>query len=179
LNIGTGGVSLTALIFAKAAGATTIITSSSDEKLQYAKSTFGIDQIINYKTHPNWSEEVNRITKGHGADHIIEAGGVGTIEQSLESVAMGGVVSVIGFLTSVSEKGVPNITLLSLLKACIVRGILGGSKQQLEEAVRFIASRELPVPVGKTFSFSREEIIEALKYLESGEHMGKVCINLD
>ncbi|KAI9833932.1 MAG: hypothetical protein M1819_003441 [Sarea resinae] len=84
LLLGTGGVSLTALIFAKAAGATTIITSSSDEKLEYVKSKFGVDYTINYKTHPDWAAEVQRITSGQGVDHIIEVGGVGTIQQSLE-----------------------------------------------------------------------------------------------
>jgi len=69
---------LTGLIFAKAAGATTIITSSSDEKLEHVKSKFGADYTINYKTHPNWAAEVQRITGGQGVDHVIEIGGVGT-----------------------------------------------------------------------------------------------------
>jgi len=177
--IGTGGVSLTALVFAKAAGATTIVTSSSDTKLEYVKSKFGADHTINYKTHPNWSAEVQRITNGQGVDHIIENGGPGTMQQSLESVAGGGLISIIGFLSSVSQNNMPDVTMMALLKACVVRGILGGSKQQLEEAVRFMASRELFVPVDKTFAFTREDIIAGLKYVKSGEHVGKVCINLD
>jgi NADPH:quinone reductase-like Zn-dependent oxidoreductase len=92
-----------ALIFAKAAGATTIVTSASAEKLEYVKSNFGADYTINYKTHPNWGAEVQRITKGQGANHIIEIGGVGTIQQSLDSVARGGVISIIGFLSFTSQ----------------------------------------------------------------------------
>ncbi|OAL32021.1 hypothetical protein AYO22_00891 [Fonsecaea multimorphosa] len=87
---GTGGVALTALIFARAAGATTIITSSSDEKLAAVKAKYRPDHTINYKTHPNWAAEVQRITNGDGADHIIENGGIGTIRQSIECAAMGG-----------------------------------------------------------------------------------------
>ena len=83
---------MTALIIAKAAGATTIITSSSDEKLRQVKDKYGATHTINYKTRPNWAGEIKRITDGRGVDHIIEVGGAGTIRQSLESVSMGGVV---------------------------------------------------------------------------------------
>lgn len=175
---GTGGVSLTALIFAKAAGATTIITSSSDKKLEYVKAKYGADHTINYKTHPNWAAEVKRITNGDGVDHVIEVGGVGTIEQSIESVTWGGIVSVIGFLSPLASDKMPNVTFQTLAKGAILRGILAGSKQQLEEAVKFIGNQKLSVPVDKIFSFNREDIISAFKYVESGSHIGKVCINL-
>lgn len=177
--LGTGGVSLTALIFAKAAGATTIITSSSDEKLAYIRSTFGADHTINYKTQPDWASEVQRITGGKGADHVIEVSGVGTMQQSLDSVAYGGIVTVVGYLSGFSQNDMPNVTMSALVKNCIVRGVLGGSKQQLEEAVRFVASRDLQIPMDKTFGFTCDEIIAAMKYVASGEHVGKVCINLD
>ena len=178
-SLGTGGVSLTALMLAKAAGATTIITSSSDEKLEYVKSKFGADYTINYKTHPDWAAEVRRITNGQGVNHVIEIGGVATIQQSIECVAYGGIVSLIGFLTDVAPDKMPNVTLLTLFKSCVVRGVLGGSKQQLEEAVAFIGNHELMMAMDKTFGFNRVEIIAALKYVASGEHIGKVCINLD
>jgi NADPH:quinone reductase-like Zn-dependent oxidoreductase len=143
------------------------------------KSKFGVDYTINYKTHPNWGAEVQRITMGQGANHIIEIGGVGTIQQSFDSVARGGVISVIGFLSFTSQDNIPNVTMLSVVHGCVVRGIQGGSKQQLEEAVKLMGSRELLMPVTKTFGFSRDEIIAAMKYVASGEHIGKVCINLD
>ncbi|CZR62994.1 related to zinc-containing alcohol dehydrogenase [Phialocephala subalpina] len=176
LLLGTGGVSLTALIFAKAAGATTIITSSSDKKLEYVKSKFGADYTINYKTHPNWAAEVQRITNGHGVNHILEINGAATIEQSLGSVARGGVVSVIGW--SQAPEKMPDVAMLSLRKGCAIRGVQGGSKQQLEESVRFMGNRELLSTVEKTFGFEKGDIIAALKYVASGEHIGKVCISL-
>lgn len=143
------------------------------------KTNFGADYTINYKTHPNWSTEVQRITNGQGVDHIIEVGGAATMQQSLESVASGGMISVIGFLGAVDPDKMPDVTMLTLIKGCTVRGVLGGSKQQLEEAVKFMASRELLTPVAQTFSFTREDIVAALNYVASGEHIGKVCINLD
>lgn len=122
---------------------------------------------------------MQRITNGQGVDHVIEINGTGTIEQSIESVAYGGIVSVIGFLSTVSQDKMPDVTMLALLKACVVRGIIGGSKQQLEEAVRFMGRRGLQMPVDKTFGFNRREVIAALEYVASGQHMGKVCINPD
>ncbi|CAO2649378.1 Nn.00g067630.m01.CDS01 [Neocucurbitaria sp. VM-36] len=173
---GTGGVSITGLIFAKAAGAKTIITSSSDEKLEYARS-LGADYSINYKTHPNWALEILRITDGQGADHIIENGGIGTIEQSLQCIATSGTISLIGFLSDVGQ-GQPHILMPALVEAVVVRGVRGGSKHQLEEVVRYMGKHELLMPIDKVFGFNREGIVAAFKYVASGKHIGKVCINL-
>ncbi|KAI2837245.1 hypothetical protein CBS11852_7566 [Aspergillus niger] len=177
LCLGTGGVSITGLVLAKAAGATTIITSSSDEKLQYVKEKYGVDHTINYKKTPNWAAEVQKITNGQGVDYILENGGAGTIKQSLDAVAYGGSIAVIGFLAQASQEEMPDVAALALGKGAVVRGIMTGSKQLLEEAVRFIGNRDLPVPVEKTFKFSRDQVVEAYGYLASGQHVGKICID--
>ena len=122
---------------------------------------------------------MKRITNGEGVDNVIEVGGVGTIEQSIECVTWGGIVSVIGFLSPLNDDKMPNVTVQTLLKGAVIRGILAGSKAQLEEAIKFIGVRNLPVPVDKTFAFTREGIIAAYEYVEAGQHIGKVCINLD
>ena len=101
---GTGGVSITGLILAKAAGATTIITSSSDEKLQLVKDKYGPDYVINYKTTPDWAAEAKKITGGRGVDHVFENGGSGTIKQSIDCITMGGIISVIGFLSDAKQE---------------------------------------------------------------------------
>lgn len=82
----------------------------------------------------------------------------------------------IGFLASASQEEMPDVAGLALSKGAIVRGIMIGSKQLLEEAVRFIGNRDLDVPVEKTFGFNREEVVSAFEYLTSGQHVGKVCI---
>ncbi|THY55522.1 NAD(P)-binding protein [Aureobasidium pullulans] len=174
---GTGGVSMTALQIAKAAGATTIITSSSDEKLQYVKKNFGVDHTINYKTTPNWAEEARKLTNGNGVDYIIENGGSGTIKQSLEAITMGGNISVVGFLSAAKQEDMPDVAGLALSKGCVVRGITVGSTQLLEEAIRFFSTRNVAVPVDKVFGSSREEVIKAFEYLTGGSHVGKVCID--
>ncbi|PWY67931.1 NAD(P)-binding protein [Aspergillus heteromorphus CBS 117.55] len=177
LFLGTGGVSITGLVLAKAAGATTIITSSSDEKLAHVKAKYGVDHTINYKTTPNWAAEMNKITGGNGVNYILETCGSGTIKQSLEAIAYGGIISVIGFLSPAAQEEMPDVAGLVIGKGAVVRGIMIGSKQLLEEAVQFIGARDLAIPVEKTFAFGRDQVVEALGYLASGQHVGKVCID--
>lgn len=178
LAVGTGGVSITGLILAKAAGAKTIITSSSDEKLAQVQKTYGADHVINYKTTPEWSKEVLKITNGHGADYILENGGAGTIAQSIDAVSYGGNIAVIGFLASCAQDEMPDVAALALSKGAVVRGIMVGSKQQLEDVARFVTSKNLDMPVEMVFGFSREEVVRAFEYLVSGQHIGKVCITV-
>lgn len=174
---GTGGVSIMGLILAKAAGATTIITSSSDSKLQHVQETYGADFVINYKTK-NWSQEVLKITKGHGADFIFENGGAGTIAESINAVAYGGSIAVIGFLASCPQEKMPDVAALALSKGAVVRGIMVGSRQHLEEVTRYVVDRGLKVPVEEEFGFGRDEVVAAFEYLSSGAHIGKICINV-
>lgn len=171
---GTGGVSMTGLMLARAAGARTVITSSSDEKLKLAREKYGVDHCINYKTTPDWASEANKITEGKGVDIILENGGAGTLGQSLECVARGGMISIIGFLAAADK--MPDVAGAILGKGCVVRGINVGGKPLTEDMVAFVTGKELDVPVEKEFGFSQEQVVEAYKYLESGGHVGKVAI---
>ncbi|RCI02323.1 hypothetical protein CU098_007158 [Rhizopus stolonifer] len=177
LMLGTGGLSITTLILAKAAGAVTIITSSSDEKLKYVKETYGVDYTINYKTHPDWEKEVLKITQGEGVDFILETGGNGTIVKSLTAAKAGGQVNIIGMFTQ--PETTPDLLPLILSKALNVRGIMVGSKQQFGELVRFVHSKKLRMPVEKVFGFSEEEVQAAFSKLESQTHIGKTVIRVD
>ncbi|KAL4870231.1 hypothetical protein BDV12DRAFT_207924 [Aspergillus spectabilis] len=168
LCLGTGGVSITGLILAKAAGATTIITSSSEEKLALVKSQIGADHRINYKTHPEWSKEVLKLTNGEGVDYIIESGGSGAIKESLDAVKMGGTVSVVGFLSAAAKSELPDVASLALTKAAFVRGITIGSTQLLEDVVRFVAQIGLHLLVKREFGIT----------MASRSRIGKVRIKV-
>jgi NADPH:quinone reductase-like Zn-dependent oxidoreductase len=175
---GTGGVSIIGLQVARAAGAVTIITSSSDEKLKYVKEKYGADYTINYRTHPDWQNEVLEYTGGRGVDYVIENGGIGTIQKSVESLVNGGTVALIGFLSSIPPEKRPDVTLLALMKSAVVRGILVGSKQQQEELIRFVVAKDLHFAVDKEFEFTEEGVFNAFDYLMAQSHIGKVCIKL-
>ncbi|HJT75867.1 MAG TPA: NAD(P)-dependent alcohol dehydrogenase [Gemmataceae bacterium] len=170
LTQGTGGVSLFALQFARAAGARVLITSSSDAKLERARS-LGAADGINYKTTPDWEERVRQLTGGAGVDHVVELGGAGTLGKSLRAVRMGGRISLIGVLTGGSGQVNP---LPVLMKNVCVQGIYVGSREMFEAMNRAVALHRLRPVMDRVFPFG--EVREALRYLESGAHFGKVCL---
>ncbi len=168
---GTGGVSLFALQFAKLFGAKTIITSSSDEKLERAKQ-LGADFTVNYKEREDWAKAVLEITEKRGVDHVVEVGGAGTLQKSLNAVKMGGHVAVIGVL---SGKGDFNPTSI-LMKAVKLQGIFVGSRQMFETMNKCISENNLKPVVDQVFEFS--EAREALKTMESASHFGKIVVKV-
>ena len=174
LIIGTGGVSLFGLQFAVQAGATVIVLSSSDEKLEKAKK-LGATHLVNYNTHPDWHVKVKELTNGKGVDHVLEVGGDGTLLRSLNSVKKGGHVHMIGVLAR-SEENV-NVGLHVLLNVANLRGILVGSRGTFERMNRVIEQHAIKPIVDSVFKF--EQAKEALQYLASGKHFGKIVIRID
>jgi len=172
LLLGTGGVSVLGLQLAKAAGLRTIITSSSDEKLQRARE-LGAHHTINYRTTPEWQEEVLRLTHGAGADVVLEVGGQGTVNRSVASCAMGGSVAIIGGVSGFGGEVNP-ASLLAGAKRMV--GIFVGSRAMLEHVMRFAATSEIKPVVDRVFNFDQAQ--EAYRYMESGSHFGKVVISV-
>ncbi|KAL8415021.1 hypothetical protein RB594_006014 [Gaeumannomyces avenae] len=180
---GTGGVSVCGLQIAKASGATVIVTSSSDAKLERAK-TLGADHGINYKTTPEWQGEVLRLTGGRGADVIFECGGAETLHRSLQCVSFGGLVSCIGYLSGTHEKAAsedaaaprPHVNLLALTRNSTIKGILNGPQDRFVEMNAFLADKGVRPLVERVFSL--EEGKEAMQYLASGSHFGKVVVKV-
>jgi NADPH:quinone reductase-like Zn-dependent oxidoreductase len=172
LCLGTGGVSLAALLFAKAAGARVIITSSSDEKIKRA-CILGASDGINYKRFPEWEKEVIRVTGGHGADHIIENGGAGSLNRSFEAAAFGGKVALIGFLAGV--KGDINPAIL-MMKSGSMIGIGVGSRAMFEDMNRAIEVNKIQPLVDRVFPF--EKAPDAYRCQAAGDFVGKVVITI-
>ena len=172
LILGTGGVSIFALQFAKAMGLRVIITSSSDEKLERAKE-LGADFTINYKDKPNWSKEVRRITRMEGVDLVIEVGGPGTMEHSLASVKAFGQVSLIGVLAGKSQE--LNLT-GALMQNIRIQGIVVGSRVDFLDMLKLIERAEIKPVVDKIFPF--EQATEAFEYMRAGKHFGKICVQV-
>ncbi|CAK5275231.1 unnamed protein product [Mycena citricolor] len=176
LILGTGGVSIFGLQFALASGATVIVTSSSDEKLKVA-TKLGAHHVINYKTNTKWDEEVLRLTNGVGVDHVIEVGGNGTLMQSVNSIRMGGSISIVGFVGGNTPP--PDLIALFIWKSLKIRGLYVGSVQQFADMNRLMAVNQAvtrPV-VDKVFPF--EDAKAAYAYLESQAHVGKVVIKVN
>jgi NADPH:quinone reductase-like Zn-dependent oxidoreductase len=170
LTLGTGGVSVFALQFAVAAGARVIATSSSDEKLAHVLA-MGASDGINYRAHEDWNGNARELTGGRGVDHVVEVGGPGTLQRSIFSARLGGVVSLIGVL---SHGDINTLTILA--GGVIVRGVFVGSRQMFEDMNRAITLHKIKPVIDKTFPF--EEAREAYRHLAGATHLGKVVIKI-
>jgi NADPH:quinone reductase-like Zn-dependent oxidoreductase len=170
LALGTGGVSVYALQLAVRMGATVIVTSSSSEKLERARS-LGARHTINYREDPTWGRTVLELTGGRGADHVIEVGGAGTLPQSIQSVRIGGHISLIGGLTGRSGE-VP--TSLLMAKQARLQGLIVGSRREQQEFVRALETTGLRPVIDRSYGLA--QTADAFRYQESGRHFGKICL---
>jgi len=170
LILGTGGVSMFALQFAKAAGARVIATSSSDEKLEKLKR-LGADAVVNYKGVPNWGQKVKDLTDGRGVDHVVEVGGPGTLMQSIAACRTGGHIALIGVLTGFAGELVVPALFSNQIR---ISGISVGSRADQEDMIRAITANRLKPIIDRQFPL--QEIVAAFEYFESQKHFGKVCL---
>jgi NADPH:quinone reductase-like Zn-dependent oxidoreductase len=172
LVLGTGGVSLFALQFAKAAGARVIATSSSEEKLEKVQR-LGADAVINYKAIPDWGHKVRELTDGRGVDHVIEVGGPATLMQSIASCRTGGHIALIGVLTGFAGELVIPALFVNQIRTS---GISIGNRADQLDMIRAIDANRLKPVVDRTFPL--EEITAAFRYYETRNHFGKICVSL-
>lgn len=170
LVLGTGGVSLLALQIAKAAGATVIATSSSDEKLERVKA-MGADYVINYRTTPEWGTEAARLAGG-GVDKVVEVGGAGTLKQSIAAVGFAGEIALIGVLTREGDTNPHGL----MFKGASIRGIFVGSKGMAQRLNAFIDAHGIKPVVDRTFAM--ENALDAYAYQSSAGLFGKVALTL-
>jgi len=169
--LGTGGVSLFALQFAKASGATVILVSSSDAKLERGRE-LGANHLVNYRATPDWDKAVLEITGGRGVDLVVETVGGPSFARSLNAVAMGGTVFTVGFLAG-TETAFDLFAVIG--KAVRIVGNSTGSVADLSEAVRAIAANRIVPVVDQRFGF--DETAAAYAQLAAGSrHVGKLVI---
>lgn len=169
LVLGSGGVSMIAMQLAKAAGATIIATSSSDEKLERIKA-LGASHTVNYKDIPEWGAHI--AAEFGGADKVVEVGGVGTLGQSMAALAPEGEAALIGVL---SQGDAPNPSAL-MMNGGSVRGIFVGSASMAGEVNDFIDAHDVKPPIGKSFAF--EEAGAAYAHAWGPDSFGKTVIEL-
>jgi NADPH:quinone reductase-like Zn-dependent oxidoreductase len=173
LVLGTGGVSLFALQLARAAGATVVATSSSEDKLQRLKD-LGAAQTFNYRRDPDWGRRVFDWTGGRGVDHVLEVGGPGSLPQSIEALAIGGHVALIGLLAGVTaEIFIPAL----LSKHVRLQGLIVGSRRHQEDMIRALDAGDIRPVLDR--SFRLEDLADAFRHEESGKHFGKITVDID
>ena len=168
---GTGGVSIFALQFAKMAGARVLGISSSDEKLERAKS-LGLDAGLNYKTDPDWEKWANAQTGGVGVDLVVEVGGGGTLARAVRAARHGGTIAQIGVLTGANDAVDIRPVLSKQIK---VHGVYVGSRTNFAAMNKAIALAELKPVVDRVFPF--EDAQASLRHMESAGHFGKIVVS--
>jgi len=172
LVLGTGGVSIFGLQIAKMLGARVIITSSSDEKLARTKD-LGADDTINYRTVAEWGKAARELTAGRGVDHVLEVGGAATFSHSLRAVRPGGTISIIGNLGG----GTTEVNFLPILMQNIrLQGVIVGHRESFEALARAMTQSRIRPVVDRVFGFG--EVRDALAHMASGEHFGKICVEI-
>ncbi|MCK2184707.1 zinc-dependent alcohol dehydrogenase family protein [Halomonas getboli] len=170
LVLGTGGVSIFALQFARMMGARVIATSSSEAKLEKLRE-MGAEHVINYREEPEWGRKVKELTGGRGVDHVVEVGGPGTLAQSIEAVRIGGHISLIGVLTGRGGE-VPTAKLMA--KQARLQGLIVGSRTQQQEMIRAVEANGMVPVIDREFPLG--EIADAFRHQEAGRHFGKICL---
>lgn len=170
LVLGTGGVSIFALQLAKAMGATVIATSSSDEKLARCRE-LGADELINYRTEPEWGKRVEELTGGRGVDHVVEVGGPGTLTQSIRAARVGGHIALIGVLTGIGGE-VPTAAMMR--KQQRLQGLIVGSRRNQLDFVRALEALQLKPVIDRIYPL--EQIADAFRLQQTGGHFGKIAL---
>src|SRR5260370_20597233 len=177
LTLGSGGVSLFALQFAKLFGVRVIATTSSEEKAQRLKA-LGADEVINYRTTPDWHVAVRELTGGRGVDQVIEVGGPGTIEQSIKSTNVSGEIALIGSLAgtgSISGSTVLRVLRHSIAGVVTLRSIAAGNRAHFLALNRAIALHRLKPVIDRVFPF--EDAQAMARFSARKSHFGKVVIS--
>ncbi|MFN7030587.1 MAG: zinc-dependent alcohol dehydrogenase family protein [Sphingopyxis sp.] len=169
---GSGGVSVFALQFAKAAGARVIATSSSDVKLERLKA-LGADELINYKEVPAWGAKALELTGGRGVDTVVEIGGAGTLDQSMMATRVGGHVALIGVLAGFAG---PVQTGLLMAKNLRVQGLTVGSRQQQLDMIAGIEANGIRPIISDHFPLDR--LGDAFRHQAANGHFGKIVVDI-
>jgi NADPH:quinone reductase-like Zn-dependent oxidoreductase len=181
VTLGSGGVSVFGLQWAKLQGARVIITSSSDAKLARLRE-LGADDTINYRTTPDWHDEVLKVTGGRGANVVLNTVGIAELERCLLACTSNGRVMQIGanpVRRAPGEEpfaGLQDFPRGMLMKKLTIQGVLVGSRAMLEDLVTAADANEVRPVVDRVFSF--EQAREAVDYMASGQKIGKVMIRV-
>ncbi|KAL7935907.1 NAD(P)-binding protein [Trichoderma chlorosporum] len=176
LTQGTGGVSVFALQFAKAVGARVVATTSSSDKIEFLER-LGADHVINYKEDSEWGATAKALTGGVGVDHVVEVSGPVSMRQSMKATRVGGVINIVGYLGGFKgdQPGFSDC----FSQKCIVRPIAVGSRILLEELCSAIEANPAKLrPVIDSKNYHLDQLKEACEYQLSGQHKGKVCIEI-
>ncbi len=172
LTQGSGGVALFALQFAHAAGARVIAISSTAQKLEKMLN-LGAQHGINYREDAEWGKTARKLTAGQGVDLVVETAGAGTLQQSIRATRLGGMITLIGMVSGAkAEVNLPIVSMGSLR----IHGIAVGSRQHLEQVIAACGTNGIRPVIDRVLPLAN--LAEAVRFVESGQQFGKVCVEI-
>ncbi|WP_298147634.1 NAD(P)H-quinone oxidoreductase [uncultured Acinetobacter sp.] len=177
---GTSGIGTTALMLAKALGLNTFATVGSDEKVHAISH---LTTAINYKTQ-NFEDVIQAATDKAGVDVILDIVGAPYLEQNLNLLRRDGRLVYIAFLGGAKAKEVKLGQIM--MKRLTITGSTMRARTTQEKAsiTQGLKTQVWPlleqgqcIPmIYKTFNF--EQIQDAHAALDTGEHVGKVVVEV-
>lgn len=168
-----GGIGTISVQIAKQFGNKVIALTSSKEKAEKLIE-LGADHVINYIENPDWDREIWKLTDNMGVDIVVDSVGAAVWKKALKSLAKGGRLVTCGATSGI--KGETNIALLFWKQLSII-GSTMASDSEFQEALSLVFSNKV-IPVIDS-KYSLEQIQDAHRRLESGQHMGKIIIQID
>ncbi|MBV8479395.1 MAG: zinc-binding dehydrogenase [Actinobacteria bacterium] len=166
-----GGVATASLAIAQALGARTIVTSSSDDKLERARE-LGADVLVNHATG-DVKDAVREATDGHGADVVVDSVGEATWRTSLDVAAREGRIVVCG---ATSGPNPPAALHRVWWKQLSILGSTMGTKADFEASLDLVVRRRARPVIDEVVPL--EDIQAAHARLEAGEQLGKVVLSI-
>jgi NADPH:quinone reductase-like Zn-dependent oxidoreductase len=180
VTLGTGGVSVFAMQWAKLKGARVIVTSSSDDKLARMRE-LGADDGVNYAKDRAWSKGVMELTSGRGADLVINNVGIAEFDQCLEAAASGARIMHVGANPVSADRKVavpeaPKRMGLMIMRDLTIKGIIVGSREMFVTLVDQMAANNIKPIIDRVYDF--DQVNEAIHYMAGAEKIGKVVIRV-
>jgi len=173
LTLGTGGVSMFAVQFAKAMGCRVISTTSTGEKAERLK-VLGAEAVVNYLETPAWGARVLELTRGLGVDLVVEVGGPNTLPQSIIASKVGGRIALIGIVAGMGSIDYRHLLPIGHKTLTIFANGMG-SRRDLEAMLRFVDTAKISPVIDSTYPF--EEVEDAFRHFGNRRHVGKVVIS--
>lgn len=165
-----GGLNSFCVQLANFMGGRVIALSSSEEKLGRARE-LGAEDVINYRTSPNWDREVRALTDGRGVDLVVDNVGEETFARSLSSLARG------GRLLTVGNSSGPQVSFDNRLVFARQLSILGstmGSQEDFRQVLSLIWAGKVSPVIDRTIPLAEGR--SGYEFLRRGEQFGKIIL---
>ncbi|MDI4238273.1 zinc-binding dehydrogenase [Bradyrhizobium sp. Arg237L] len=153
-------------------GARVLAITSSDEKAGKLRA-LGAESVVNYNTFPDWDREILALTDGKGVDKVIDVAGGKTIAKSAASTKIRGEIAPVGAVGGIGGGLSPADLLyrsLILATSAIV------PRTNFEAMLKAMAMQEMLPVIDRVYPFA--DYREAYRRIESGNHVGKVVIDI-